>query len=501
VKKTDHKILNQDKKKLAKRLKRRNYVDQPEPMFKPANLQYQMSERSRAIGFGGIGALHTLVTRLGLDDAINREVPLLKAHVPYFESDHVLNIAYNVLTGGTCLEDIDRLRDDSSYAEGLSAERIPDPTTEGDFLRRFQPPDIEILQEVFNQARRQVWRQQPKRFFRQAIIDVDGTIAATTGECKQGMDISYKGIWGYAPLIVSLANTKEPLYLVNRPGNQTSSSGAGVWIDRAIEVASDFDQVWLRGDTDFSLTEHLDRWDQKHVKWVLGYDAYPNLVARAQQIDPAAWQPLQRPARYQVQTEPRQRPDNVKEAIIREREYKNIRLQSEQVAQFVYQPGKCQKEYRMVVVRKNLSIEKGEQVLFDDIRYFFYLTNDTSLSAAEIVLFANERCDQENVIEQLKNGVNALRMPSDDLLSNWAYMVIAALGWSLKSWYGLMVPDQAAGQTIVRMEFKRFLHRFILIPCQILKTGRRLVFRVLTYTKHLRTFFETFDVLKRARFG
>ena len=136
MKKRDHTILNQGNQKLAKRLKRRSYADQPESMFQPANLHYQMSERSRAIGFGGIGAVHTLVTRLGLDEAINQQIPLLKAHVPYFESDHVLNIAYNVLTGGTCLEDIDRLRDDSSYAEGLSAERIPDPTTAGDFLRR-----------------------------------------------------------------------------------------------------------------------------------------------------------------------------------------------------------------------------------------------------------------------------------------------------------------------------------------------------------------------------
>ena len=224
----------------------------------------------------GASARCTLVTRLGNDDAINTNVPLLKTHVPYFESDHVLNISYNVMTGGTCLEDIDRLRDDASYADGLWAKQIADPTTAGDFLRRFEPADIGRLQEVFNQAPAEGVVAAAEEFFPpRGIMNVDGTIAATTGECKQGMDLSYKGIWGYAPLIVSLANTKETLYLVNRPGNQTSATGAGEWIDRAIEAAADFDELWLRGDTDFSLTEHLDQWDQK-VKLVLGYDARRN---------------------------------------------------------------------------------------------------------------------------------------------------------------------------------------------------------------------------------
>lgn len=470
-------------------------------MFQPVNLRYEMSEKSRAIGFGGIGAIHTMVTRLGLDQAINQDIPLLKAHMPYFESDHVLNIAYNVATGGTCLEDIDRLRDDDTYTRSLAAERIPDPTTAGDFLRRFTATGIEKLQETFNQARKKVWSRQPAPFRQKAILDTDGTHAATTGECKAGMDINYQGIWGYAPLLVSLANTKEPLYLVNRPGNATSSSEAAPWIDRAIDLVTDvFEEVWLRGDTDFSLTQHLDKWNQR-VHFVLGYNAYANLIERAQQLPARAWQPLERPAPYSVQTESRQRPDNVKQQIIREREYKNIRLESEQVAEFDYRPTHCQQAYRMVVVRKNLSIEKGEARLFDEIRHFFYITNDRSMTSAEVVLFANQRCDQENVIKQLKNGVNALRMPTEDLVSNWAYMVIAALAWSLKSWYGLLVPDRATGQAIVRMEFKRFLRTFILIPCQVVHTGRRVILRVLTYTRHVKIFLKSFEVLKRLRFA
>ena len=174
MKKADHKILARDKRKLQKRLARKFWSDQPKPMFGPANIHYEMAERGRALGFGGIGAIHTMVNRLRLDEAINQNLSLLKVHVPYFESDHVLNIAYNVMTGGTCLEDIDRLRDDTSYTTSLAAERIPDPTTAGDFLRRFEASDIEALQETINQARRQVWAIQPDWFRAEAILDVDG---------------------------------------------------------------------------------------------------------------------------------------------------------------------------------------------------------------------------------------------------------------------------------------------------------------------------------------
>ena len=119
------------------------------------------------------------------------------------------------------------------------------------------------------------------------------------------MDIAYNGIRRYAPLIVTLANSNEVLYLVNRPGNRPSSDGAAAWMDRALDlVAPVFQKVWLRGDTDFSLTSNFDRWDEK-VGFVFGYDAKPNLVDMAEALPETAWKPLQRPARYEVKTEHR----------------------------------------------------------------------------------------------------------------------------------------------------------------------------------------------------
>jgi len=491
------KILRNCKQRIDRRLKPRAWPEQEKPMFAGSNIFYEMAEKTQAIGCGGIGAVHLLAQRIGLVDSLNQKVQVLKRHLPYHESDHVLNLAYNIMAGGERLEDIELRRQDECFLNGLGAQRIPDPTTAGDFTRRFSPENIESLMDAINDARQRVWKEQPKGFLAKAVIDVDGTIAPTLGECKAGMDISYKGIWGYAPLIVSLANTKEVLYLVNRPGNAPSHDGAGPWIDRAIALVKPHaGQVHLRGDTDFSLTVKFDEWDQAGVTFNLGMDASAKLVALAQSLSEAQWRGLVR-AEREIKTEPRECPENVKEQIVREREFLNQRLESEQVAEFEYQPGKCTKSYRMIALRKNLSIERGEKVLFDEIRYFFYITNRRDLAWDEVVQDANERCNQENVIEQLKNGVNAMRIPVNDLNSNWAYMVMAALAWNLKAWYGLMVPNRERGLELVKMEFRSFLGAILLLPTQIIRTGRKIVYRILGYNHWLKDFFATWERLRR----
>jgi hypothetical protein len=465
-------------------------------MFSASNIHYEMDGRHKGIANGGIGAVHLMNKKLGFVEDIDHVLHLLKRHLPYHESDHVLNIAYNVVAGGTRLEDIELQRQDEAWLDALGAEIIPDPTTAGDFLRRFSEENIIELMEAANRTRKKAWDKQPKSFFEKAILNVDGLIAETTGECKQGMDISYNGIWGYAPLIISLDETREALYLINRSGNAPSHLDSAQWIDRSLDLVSDtFKEVWIRGDTDFSLTTNFDKWD-KRCKFVFGIDARQNLIAIADSIPEEHWDPIFRKSKYKVKTKKRKRPENVKERIVKERGYKNIRTISEHVAEFDYRPVKCKKTYRVVVLRKNLTIEKGDLALFDDIRYFFYITNDGLMTPQEVVYFSNERCDHENDIEQLKNGVNAMRMPVDDLVSNWAYMVIAALAWNMKAWYGLLTPNKVLGHQIIRMEFKRFINTFIKIPCIIIKTGRRIVYRFVGYNKYMKDFFKTFSAIK-----
>ena len=463
-------------------------------MFGARNIDYEMAEKSQAESCGGIGAIHVMAQRLGLVKEIDEHLQLLKVHLPYHESDHVLNVAYNVMAGGLGMEDMERLRQDESYLNGLGAQRTPDPTTAGDFTRRFKVEDIHTLQDCINQTRQKVWAKQRKGFLAEAFIDVDGTIASTYGECKEGMSMSHKGIWGYHPLVVSLANTKEVLYTVNRPGNVVSHQDSVEWIDRAFDLVQPHaGKITLRGDTDFTHTAHLDRWDEKGFFFILGMDAHAKVVELAKNLEESAWKRLERLPRYEIKTEARKKPHRVKEQIVQEKGYTNLKLVGESVAEVDYRPNKCQQAYRLIIVRKNITVQKGEEALFDEIRYFFYLTNDTSLRREKVVGLANGRCDQENVIEQLKNGVNAMRMPVGDLESNWAYMVMASLAWNLKAWYSLMVPNRERGLELLRMEFRRFMHSIILIPCQILRTGRRIIYRVLNYNSWLRDFFATFE--------
>lgn len=501
--------LNRRKDRLARRLDPGAFEERTNPVMAGGNLKYDMSGRALGTAVSGVGIVHRLAQKLGLVESINRSVHVIKRHLPYHESDHVLNIAYNHLCGGTCIGDLELRRQDEAYLEALGARRVPDPTTAGDFCDRFEATHIDALMETINRIRLKVWARQPSEFFREAVIDGDGTIAPTLGECKQGMDITFKGDWGYHPLLISLANTKEPLFLLNRPGNRPSHDGAAAYFDKAIALCREagFRRILLRGDTDFSQTAHLDRWDADGVGFLFGFNAVATLLKQARDLPAYRWKTLERPSRYEVATEARARPENVKLRIVRERGYKHIRLDGELVAEFSYQPVACKKAYRVIVSRKNLSISRGDTLLEEEFRDFFYITNDTTTSAAELVLRANQRCDQENLIDQLKNGVRAMRMPTNTLLGNWAYMVMASLAWTLKAWFALLLPEtgrwaeryKADKVDVLQMEFKRFFNGFIQLPAQLVKGARRTVMRVLGWNPYLPVFFRGVRVIESLR--
>jgi hypothetical protein len=501
------KQIERHKRQIARRLDKNDNRGCDRPIMTASNIQYEIADRNQATANGGIGAMHLLVRRLELDKAIDGHLGLLKINLPYHDSDHVLNIAYNLLAGGTCLEHLELLRNDEAYLDALGARRIPDPTTAGDFCRRFDVAAISRLQSIFNDTRLKVWWRQPDSFFEEAVIDADGTMVETSGECKQGMDINHKGQWGYHPLLLSLANTGEPLFIVNRSGNRPSHEQAAAYFDRAIALCrrAGFKKIRLRGDTDFTQTEHLDRWDSDGVRFVFGIDAMKNLYQRAEDLPETAWKMLHRRTRYTVKTQPRRRPENVKQQVVEAREYKDIRLIKEYVAEFRYRPTNCKKDYRVVVVWKELEVHEGQRKLFDDSRCFFYISNDWEKPAEEIVFEANGRCNQENLLAQFKGDVRSLTAPVDNLLSNWAYMVMGSLAWSLKAWAALLLPGDGRWQDrhreekrqLLRMDFTTFRHAMMRVPAQIVSTGGKIVYRFLAWNPWQHVFFRLLDQLRQ----
>jgi len=500
------------KQRLEERLDKDNFPeDLSRPVMGGTGVRFDLAGRASGTAYGGVGLMRQLVDRLELPRRIDERLCLFKRHLPYHESDHVLSLAYNALCAGTCLEDLELRRQDEAYLNLLDAERIPDPTTAGDFCRRFERHHLKALQAAFDEARKQVWSEQPKEFFAEARIEADGTIVATDAECKEGIDYcAYKKEWGYHPLVVTLANTGEVLRLLNRSGNRPSHEGAAALLDESIVLCREagYKKILMRGDTDFSQTAYLDRWhEQGDVEFVFGYDATDNLKVEADDLPPEAWKPLNRPPKYEVRTECRSKPERIKQAIVEARGFKDIRLVDETVAEFDYRPQACRHTYRMVVVRKDLKVSEPKQDrLFDDYRYFFYIANGRESTNQEVVFSANKRCQQENLLAQL-NASRALHAPVNDLLSNEAYMLATTLAWNLKAWLALSVEEQGSKSEqpeqsktrLLGMEFRTFVNYFLRLPAQVVKTGRRIIVRLLGYNKWQPVFFRLAAKFARPR--
>ena len=484
-------------KKRKRHLRRRISVAQgvwQSPMIRPATTKLELSDKQQAITCGGLAAIMELIKTVGLRKCLNQSASTFKLYLPYDEADHIFNIALNLLAGGTCLDHIEHRRNDEAYLDAVGAERIPDPTTAGDFCRRFSQTQLTFVMQGINRARQVVWKQQEESFFDCATIEADGTMVETSGEKKEGIGINHKGQWGYHPLVISLAETQEVLYLVNRSGNRPSHEHSAFYFDLAIDQCkkAGFRKIVIRGDTDFSLTEHLDRWDEQSVKFVLGFDARPNLCQIADKLPKTAWKGLDRSRPDRSSKTERAKRPNIKEQIVVANGYENQKLRAESYAEFSYRPSACQKTYRMVVVRKQIDVTSGQHFLFDKEKYFFYITNEEEpvAPAREVIRGGNRRCNQENTISQL-NACGALSAPLDNLESNGAYMLFASLAWTLKLWSGMLIrvkgnPDQKRVRRehrnrIIRMEFWTYLNSLILIPAQVIRKSRQRIFRLLTY--------------------
>jgi hypothetical protein len=479
------------------------------PVMRLPRLHVETAHRVTVTRFGGLALAEQFCRRHGVAALIDEHVEVLKLHMPYHESDHVLAQALNLYVGGTCLEDMTVLQHDEAVLRMVGAGRLPDPTTAGDFLRRFDteqhPEALTGLRHANNELGQRVWRKLSRRQRRRrkrewCVIDLDGHIKELYGVQKEGADFSYNGKWSYQPLIVSMASTGECLGVRNRPGNVRSGDGADEVVNEVLEwTTNHFDHILVRGDSDF---------DRQALREVIehhgGFFAF---VGRAQKGRPEqaaalpedAYRPFLTRAERQRQrrkddhgTKPRRKKRNRRRQRARQRNYKE-RLQTKQwVAETTYQPPGQPNIYRLVIRRKLIEHRKGQVHLFDDHEYAWVVTNlPDDFSAEDVIDHTYQRCDQENVIEQMGSGLACWRMPVAEFDGNSAWLEIARLAWNMAKWIAqLSLPKE-----VVRWEWKRFRLHYVLVPAQIIKRARQMWVRLMGARSTTEPLLLAFDTL------
>lgn len=452
-------------------------------------LHVEVDERSEVTPYGGLALVSALLRRFDVADTIDRHVQVLKAHKPYHESDHVLALAMSLFVGGTCLEDLATLQNSEAVRRMMGACRLPDPTTAGDFLRRFTSHSLAGLRQAVDEVQGRVWKTLAKQTGHRrrkrpwGIIDLDGHIKELYGTQKEGADFSRTGKWSYQPLLVSMAGSGECLAIENQPGNLRSSHNAAQVLSRVLpRVSEHFEQLLVRADSDFDRADVREACDATGAYFAIVGRAFSPRPAIAQSIPERAWKPFQTPnARRMAQDRatpgyrPRRKRGNRRRRRARQRGYRELRLTRQWIAEVPWTPSDSDKPYRLVIRRQLIKHYKGQQFLFEDYRYRFILTDlPPSASTARVVDLTYERCDQENLIEQMGSGLAAWRMPVAGFVGNSVWLEIARLAWNLGKWLAqLVLPDE-----VVRWEWKRFRQAWVYIAAQVIRQSRQIRLRI-----------------------
>lgn len=444
-------------------------------MFRHPTLQVS-EERGEATAYGGLSLAIALMRSLGVPRALDQSLRLLQSHRPFAESDHVLTHVYNLFVGGTCIEDIGHLQGSEPIRRMLGAVRIPDPTTAGDFLRRFDAASLEALDRAIDVGQEAVWRRRHgRKKVDRAIVDLDSHVHAVYGDQKQGADFSYQGSLAYHPLVITLADTQECLRLINRPGNTPSADGVETQLAELFPLLlRRFRQVVVRGDSAFCKQALFDACEAQGQCFVVASRAQPNFEALAEALPESAWKPYRGPReradRAQPPAQRRKRRPNLRRRLARQRGKHDLRLERQWVAEIPYRPHPSQTTYRLVIRRQRIE-EHQQGELFELWRYRYVLTNlPSTTSTQEAVDLTYQRCDQENVIEQLQHGIAGMRMPTGGLLSNAAFLTCARLAHNLKAWLAQL----ALPRETMRWEWKRFRHAFVYVSARILRRSRQI---------------------------
>ncbi len=448
-------------------------------------LNLESDNRGEITQYGGLVLAQQFVRRFGVAKRIDEGLKLFKRHAPYHESDHVLALAYTLYVDGSCLEDQGVLQGSEAVRRMVGACRIPDPTTAGDFLRRFKSAqEVGQLSGAGDEVQEAVWSKLPAKVRRQrkkhemALVDLDGHIKPLYGVQKEGADFSYDGRWSYQPLVVTLGGSGECLKVVNQPGSARSSDAAAGALKEVVpRVKRHFKNAIVRGDTDFDRADVYQAVIEQGAYFAIGGRVYANRAALAERISEKRWQRFYPRAEREPSGGPSRqgRTPNYRKNKAQQRGYRTLSTVKQWISEIEYQPSGVPFPCRLIVRRILIEESDGQGVLLKHFRYRLVLSDlPRSYTAQKVVDLTYQRCDQENVIEQFGHGIAGWRMPVAEFMGNSAWLEIARLAWNLGKW----IAQLALPAEVVRWEWKRFRRHFVYIAAKVLKLGHTVVVRL-----------------------
>ena len=437
------------------------------------------NKRSPLLGYAGIVPVRNLIERMNIPSVLDSNISVLRRHNPYFESDHILNFVYNFLTGGEVINDIERLQEAEGMLRMLGTERIPDPTTAGDFLVRFGEKDIQAFQGSLDQIQDSAFSLLDRKRKEMATIEHDSSIHQVYGQKKEGADFAYENTYSYNVQYITLAETGDVLYQELREGNRYSSFGLSAILPGILDrVGGHFKQLRYRADSASYDKDIVGPCDERDVEFYISAKQTKRLMGEVAGIEEGAWKCFRdmnlRTTRKKRPAKKRKKRKNHKKAVLDRRKPNRKRRGQTQVASLLYQPLGWQNLYRFVVKRTEVIDEHGQLYLEEGLCQYFYhiiVTNNFDVSDTRAMHIAQGRANQENLIKDFKYGLGLSHVPTGFFLANQIYFKIAALAWNIKTW---MLNLLSLGDGAV-LRFKRFLYLWINHACIVSKTGRNSV--------------------------
>ena len=375
-----------------------------------------------------------LIERLGIAPAIDATVRLLKRCKVYSESDYVLTLMYNLLTGGETLHDINRLREDPALLRTLGTERIPHATTVGDFLARFKTDKVALsgLREVTEDIQQDAFRMLPRERRGVATLDWDSSNHEVYGRQKEGADYAYDHSWCYNVLYGTLAETGDVLYQGLREGNTYTSVGTAEVLPGTIDrVREHFHSIRMRGDSGFYDQEIVKICEAREVEYFIVAEQHKNVLNAVRRIPESAWKSFEanQIERGGRSGRRRKRRENLKRKISLARKPNSWFKGKPEVACMEFRPStwKGSKSYRFVVKRTPIIDKDDKQLYLDDglrrYAYWIVVTN-SKRSNTTVLRIAQGRGNQENLIKDF-NRLGLTHVPTGVLAANQAYFMIA----------------------------------------------------------------------------